>query len=864
MSTVTTFGAFNAARLGIYVSSRAIDVVANNVTNINTEGYTRQKVDQASLYMGGSDRYYSKMDQRIGQGAIITGISQLRDPYLDIRYRNESNNVGACDQKMYYVEQLSGILDEVAMGSDGEGVVEAQLNKMISEMELLASADGAGKDINDSLVRGEAESLCQLMNKKANDLQDLWDTEDMNFKKEMIPHVNEILTKIQDLTSSIRKSQIHSGNPLELLDRRNLLIDELSEYMRINVTYSLEDLGDGLDVEKMTITTANHPKRTLVDGVYVTQLSIRQEKVREQAVDDAGNPLFDNNWDPIYKVNADGSPVYVQAKDADGNPIFEQAKDSTGRLVFEDAGGNLYYKDDEGKYYDDSDIEETDPAVITALTQKMQQVDAMQDSPLYYLDLGPLKNLRGEVLEQKLTTTPEGTAYAGWADAQTQLETLRKKNGGYPKTKADADGFIRTEDYRIYKTKDNTYQVCKIEYNSGAAKLNDTELSGRIQSSREMLTEKGEYATKADEAIDPQAAVKRGIPYYQRALDTLASTFARTLNQANVAPATSVYVNDGTNFMDAGNNPIKYVYDGPGSPATVEWITDTDKVPYAGPYAQVGLDPAGKPIYHLVDLNDVTTLSSAPVLKTNYKTGTVGDMKVLVDENNNAITSKSVPVEFIVAQGDKFYTATRNPTDGTFTVSKTEVTETDFKAANFTDTWSAVPAGIEPYKDYTGGILFSNSSNNNDPNYIRANNISITDNWAHGRTRMLNSTEPYAGSTANDNLRHMLVLLQKPHPFSCGSDRLNADPYFNGSFQQMLTENISGTLASDQRTTSAMLQNYATLQDELYVDRESVSGVDLNDEAADMMQLQKSYAAACRLMTTVDSMLDKLINGTAV
>ena len=44
--------------------------------------------------------------------------------------------------------------------------------------------------------------------------------------------------------------------------------------------------------------------------------------------------------------------------------------------------------------------------------------------------------------------------------------------------------------------------------------------------------------------------------------------------------------------------------------------------------------------------------------------------------------------------------------------------------------------------------------------------------------------------------------------------------------------------------------------------RQSVSGVDLNDEATNMMVFQKSYAAACQLMTTLDSMLDKLINDT--
>ena len=43
------------------------------------------------------------------------------------------------------------------------------------------------------------------------------------------------------------------------------------------------------------------------------------------------------------------------------------------------------------------------------------------------------------------------------------------------------------------------------------------------------------------------------------------------------------------------------------------------------------------------------------------------------------------------------------------------------------------------------------------------------------------------------------------------------------------------------------------------MDRESVSGVDLNDEATNLMVFQKAYTAACRLMTTLEEALDALM-----
>ena len=80
----STFGSFNTVRLGIYAAQKGLDVTGNNITNINTAGYTRQRLDQVSLITSASDRYYSPYKTRVGQGVLTTGVSQPRDPGLDI------------------------------------------------------------------------------------------------------------------------------------------------------------------------------------------------------------------------------------------------------------------------------------------------------------------------------------------------------------------------------------------------------------------------------------------------------------------------------------------------------------------------------------------------------------------------------------------------------------------------------------------------------------------------------------------------------------------------------------------------------------------------------------------------------------
>ena len=118
MGTISTAGAYTIAKLGIYAAQKAMEVTGNNITNINTEGYTRQRLEQKSMYMGGADRYSSKWEARVGGGVITTSVSQLRDPYLDIRYRTEMSSAASYETMMKGLTQLAGVLDEVGNCSD--------------------------------------------------------------------------------------------------------------------------------------------------------------------------------------------------------------------------------------------------------------------------------------------------------------------------------------------------------------------------------------------------------------------------------------------------------------------------------------------------------------------------------------------------------------------------------------------------------------------------------------------------------------------------------------------------------------------------------------------------------------------------
>ena len=121
-------------------------------------------------------------------------------------------------------------------------------------------------------------------------------------------------------------------------------------------------------------------------------------------------------------------------------------------------------------------------------------------------------------------------------------------------------------------------------------------------------------------------------------------------------------------------------------------------------------------------------------------------------------------------------------------------------------------------------------------------------------------------STANENINHFITLYDKKMtymPKDVQGDAKSDKAFFQGTFREFF-DNIGGTLATDGQVSNAKYIGYSTEALDLENSRQSISGVDLNEEATGMIQFSKSYSAACRLLTTLDSMLDKLINGTAV
>lgn len=746
MAVIGTFGQFTTARLAIYASQASLSVTGNNIANINTTGYTRQRMDLVSLYSTGQGKYANIFNTNVGYGVLTRGATQLRDPYLDIRYRNENAKLGANEETLDCLYQISSILDEVGKGTGdlkGYGVIEAQLGLLKKALENQNTH--AGSEEYDNLVRSAANVLCTYFNKAADDLADIKEHK-VNELNESISDINKLLTNIRDLNVQIRTQGIYGEKALELRDARNVALDQLSKYMHINVEYSMERIDQFTEVEKLTVTIANskgpdgEPIK-LVDGIYGGQITMPGTMPEE-------NPNADNKaiLDAMEQARKDAEAAGRTKEEIEQAVEAERAKQE---LIF-------------GKYLMKDGVTATDDITKAATTPNYDAEDpTAEDINRYLLQVEQLVDQRGRVMKDK--NEPSG---------KSEIVTL-----GDTTLCGKSDDPLR----------------------------GDSTPAGTLQAIREMLTRKGEYSSQEDQALDPSCTTKRGLPYYQAALDNLAQKFAAVFNKENQLPASTVYKNNGRNFFDADGHKLQYTdANGQLQDITLDMVTrvvkDKDGKPVLGDDGQPLREPLSEPLDKPEEI-------------------------ALAAECLNILRQKG--------------------------------------------------AKVDGYGYYQGGVLFSNRGDNDDPTGITAANISVSDSWDNHSVRILNTKEKskvsaetgeMSHTTARDNISHFISLFDQKMDYLASESRENATlsdlPVHKGSFREVFTA-ISGTLGNDKQAIAGKVENYTVSALSLENNRQSVSGVDLNEEATSMMQFSKSYSAACRLLTTIDSMLDTLINGTA-
>ncbi len=273
----STFFGLNIGQTGLYAYQAALDTTAHNITNTETEGYTRQVMGQKA----GKALQLNSTYGMAGTGVSVTGVEQLRDEYYDIKYWKNSTIFGEYSSKSHYMSEIENCFNEVSV----EG-----FNKTFDSM--YNSLQELSKDPSSLTVRTQvinyAKSLTEYFNSMSESLKSI--QEDCNFEiRNKVEQVNSTAQQIAALTKQINTLEVNGGTANDLRDQRALLVDELSEIANITVTE--KTVGAGIGITSYVIKMNG---QTLVDGGNFNTLQVVPRKVQQNQNDISG--LYDIAW----------------------------------------------------------------------------------------------------------------------------------------------------------------------------------------------------------------------------------------------------------------------------------------------------------------------------------------------------------------------------------------------------------------------------------------------------------------------------------------------------------------------------------------------------------------------------------------
>lgn len=303
----STFFGLHIAYSGLNAFNASINTTANNVSNVETEGYSRQTVE---LQSSSALRVYQKYGS-VGTGVKAEKVTQMRDEYYDQKYWYTNPSLGFYDRKVYYMNQIEDYYtDNVA--NPGFSTI---LSKMFNSLDSIK--DNAG----DTSVRNEfisdAEKLCNYFNHTASSLQELQSTINDEIKT-VVQQINSVAQKIALLNKQINTIEQQNGQANELRDQRALLVDELSKIATVDVEEN--EVVNSNDPDMYTGATTFTVKlngQRLVDTYEYKQLAVKTREAKHNQCDVDG--LYDLVWEDS------GNVFNVQSKTLNGSlkALFE-------------------------------------------------------------------------------------------------------------------------------------------------------------------------------------------------------------------------------------------------------------------------------------------------------------------------------------------------------------------------------------------------------------------------------------------------------------------------------------------------------------------------------------------------------------
>ena len=325
----STFFGLHIGTSGLNAFHAAVNTTAHNISNLQTEGYSKQVVNMEA---SNAQRTYQR-NGTTGLGVTAVSVTQARDQYYDVKYWSNQSKYGEYDAKYYYMEQIENYF------TDDENV--EGFTRLYSKM--FNSLDSVKNSAGDTSVRNQfishAKEVLTYFNTMSNRLSELQSICNDEIKS-TVGNVNSIIEKIASINKQINTIELEGGHANELRDKRALLIDELSEIVPVEVNetkvensyYEEGKTPRELQYTGGTLFTVKLNGRLLVDTYTFTPLATETRQVEDNQSDVEG--LYEVVWSDsgaklgVNAYSMSGSlKALFQIRDGNNN------ENLTGRVV---------------------------------------------------------------------------------------------------------------------------------------------------------------------------------------------------------------------------------------------------------------------------------------------------------------------------------------------------------------------------------------------------------------------------------------------------------------------------------------------------------------------------------------------------
>ncbi|MBW2099632.1 MAG: flagellar hook-associated protein FlgK [Deltaproteobacteria bacterium] len=299
-------GILNMGSRALLTQQMAIEVTGHNIANVNTPGYSRQRVNMET----------NEPVSSFVTGVKATGIQRIYDQFLGDQINNESQNLGKWEARKGALERIEIILDE----SSGYGLNQAMSEFWNTWQDLANNPSGHTERVT---LLAKGETLATTFNMAYSDLIQIQNDMDAGIKG-TIREINLAAEQIVDLNQKIPQAELNNQSANDYRDERDLLLKELSSMIDIN---SFED-----DEGKVTVLVGNG--KALVENVTSWSLSTNGSDLQDIVWNDGnGNPvdITDNisggklkGWLEVRDVTV---PDYLNRLDTLAGSIISEVND---------------------------------------------------------------------------------------------------------------------------------------------------------------------------------------------------------------------------------------------------------------------------------------------------------------------------------------------------------------------------------------------------------------------------------------------------------------------------------------------------------------------------------------------------------